>query len=274
MSYISELERACTIAKDAGRIVLDIYQTHFDYELKDGVDPVTKADRIANAYIVDALRNAFPSDGVVAEETEDTSDALHKTRCWYVDPLDGTKEFIKRNGEFSVMLGLAVQGEAILGVVYQPVTDKLYSGVIGQGARLQCNKHSQELRVSEIDEPRQLSFVSSRSHRSEAVDKLIKELGIQRQSVSGSVGLKVGLIAEKKADLYVHMSDRSCAWDACAPEAIVRAAGGRFTDLAGAPFVYDGADMRNRRGIIACNAKSFDHVLPSIRAIGESMHLI
>ncbi|MCB9707599.1 MAG: 3'(2'),5'-bisphosphate nucleotidase CysQ [Myxococcales bacterium] len=274
MSYARELEHACAMASEAGKLLIQIYETAFGYELKEGASPVTEADRVANSYLVDALRQAFPTDGVVAEESRDMSDALHKTRCWYVDPLDGTKEFIRRNGEFSVMLGLAIEGQATLGVVYQPVTDKLYSGIVGKGATLQRDGEKWPLRVTNTSTPSELRFVSSRSHRSSETDELLAQLGIHQKSVSGSVGLKAGLIAEEQADLYVHLSDKSCAWDACAPEAIVRAAGGCFTDLRGKPFVYGGTDLRNRHGIIACNKQAFDHVLPVIRSVGESMHLL
>lgn len=274
MTYTDELEQVCNFAKRAGDMLLRIYDTPFGYELKGEVDPVTEADRLANTYLVNALRGAFPSDGVVAEETADTSDALDKRRCWYVDPLDGTKEFIKKNGEFSVMVGLAVEGHSTLGVVYQPVTDKLYSGIVGEGATLASQGNTKSLRVSDIREPAQLRLVTSRSHRSDGVDQILTALGIVQQSVSGSVGLKAGLIAEQAADLYVHLSDRSCAWDACAPEAILRAAGGCFTDLAGRPFFYGGTDMRSRHGILACNTAAFEGVLTVVEKVAKTMNLI
>lgn len=274
MNYAHELEQACDFARRAGDTLLRVYETHFGYELKGEVDPVTEADRLANTYLVNALRSAFPTDGVVAEESADISDALDKTRCWYVDPLDGTKEFIKKNGEFSVMVGLAVEGRSVLGVVYQPVTDKLYTGIPGVGAALSAQGDTRSLRVSDVGEAARLRLVTSRSHRSEGVDQIVSALGIEHQAVSGSVGLKVGLIAEQVADLYVHLSDRSCAWDACAPEAILRAAGGCFTDLAGRPFMYGGTDMRSRHGILACNTAAFDAVLPVVQSVAKAANLI
>ncbi|TNF62653.1 MAG: hypothetical protein EP303_03665, partial [Deltaproteobacteria bacterium] len=147
----------------------------------------------------------------------------------YVDPVDGTKEFIAKNGEFSVMLGLAIDGVATVGVVYQPETDKLYAGVVGGGAYLEERGERSELKVSDVADPSQLKLVVSRSHRNRAVAEVVARLGITQETTSGSVGLKAGLIAEQKADLYVHISDRSSRWDACGPEAILKAAGGRLT---------------------------------------------
>jgi 3'(2'), 5'-bisphosphate nucleotidase len=269
-----ELAQACHIARQAGALLMQIYDTDFSVSYKSKTDPVTEADTKANAYIVAALAEAFPADGIVAEENTDYGDALKPGRCWYVDPVDGTKEFIKKNGEFAVMLGLAIDAEAKLGVVFQPTQDKLYAGVVGQGAYLEQRGKRRALAVSDIAEPSELGLVVSRSHRGRSIDQLIERLQITKTARSGSVGLKVGLIAEQRADLYVHISDKSSAWDACAPEAVLKAAGGRFTDLAGAPYHYGGTDMRNRGGILACNAAAYDAVLPTAQALGRKAGLI
>ncbi len=269
-----EIEEAARIARHAGAILMKIYQTDFSVSYKGKSDPVTEADRQANAYIVEQLRKCFPKDGIVAEETEDTSDALRPGRCWYVDPLDGTKEFIDRNGEFSVMLGLAIDGISTAGVVYQPTTDKLYAGVVGRGAHLEEMGTRRPLQVSDESETSRLRLVVSRSHRNRAVADVVRQLGIREETALGSVGLKAGLIAERKADLYVHISDRSSAWDACGPEAVLKAAGGRFTDLSGEAYRYGGTDMRNRSGILACNAAAYDSVLPIVREAAREKGLI
>jgi 3'(2'), 5'-bisphosphate nucleotidase len=252
---------------------MEIYATDFGVAYKQPADPVTIGDEKSNALIVAGLRAAFPDDGIVAEESPDLSDATRKARCWYVDPLDGTKEFIAKNGEFSVMIGLAVDGESRLGVVLAPATGKLYRGVVGAVASVEHDGRASALRVSDVSDPRALALVVSRSHRSKDTDAFVAALGIAREQPSGSVGLKCGLIAERAADVYLHPSDRSSKWDACAPEAILRAAGGRFTDVFGAPFRYDVAEMPNRGGILACNAAAFDAVLPAARDAGRSAGL-
>jgi len=269
-----ELVEAVKLAREAGALLMEVYATDFDVAYKGKADPVTEADRRANAHLVRKLREAFPNDGVVAEESEDTSDSRRRGRCWYVDPLDGTKEFIAKNGEFSVMIGLAIDGTARLGVVYQPVSDKLYRGVVGESAFLELEDRTYGLAVSSKSAADELGLVVSRSHRSASTDELVERLGVKSEMQSGSVGLKVGLIAERKADLYVHLSSRSSAWDACAPDAILRAAGGRFTDLGGAPFVYGGETLANERGILACNAAAFDAVLPIVSALAREEGLL
>ncbi len=269
-----EIAEAARIARKAGAILMDVYATDFAVAYKAEADPVTEADTKANSYIVGEIRKAFPGDGIVAEETEDRSDALGGGRCWYVDPLDGTKEFVARNGEFSVMLGLAIDGVAAAGVVYRPVNDKLYAGVVGAGAYLEDRGERSPLHVSTVTDPRRLKLVVSRSHRNRAVGNVVTELGITQETTSGSVGLKAGLIAEQKADLYIHIADKSSLWDACGPEAVLRAAGGRFTDLSGNPYRYGGADMRNRSGILACNAAAYDAVLPAARDAARAIGLV
>ncbi|MBX3270190.1 MAG: 3'(2'),5'-bisphosphate nucleotidase CysQ [Sandaracinaceae bacterium] len=270
-----ELVEAVKLAREAGQILMEIYATDFDVDFKGEADPVTEADRRANELLVRRLRESFPQDGLVAEETEDKSDSMRRGRCWYVDPLDGTKEFVSKNGEFSVMIGLAVDGHARLGVVYRPVGNRLYRGVVGDSAFVDVGDRTFSLGVTRVSDPRELRLVVSRSHRSASTDALVKRLGIEHETASGSVGLKVGLIAEREADLYVHLSEHSSAWDSCAPEAILRAAGGVFTDLAGDAFVYGGADLKNRRGLLACNNHdTFTRVIDVVRDVATENGLL
>lgn len=268
-----ELETAARIAREAGQILLEIYATDFGvaYKGQGRGDPVTEADRRANAHIVARLRESFPDDSIIAEESDNRDAVLDTRRIWYVDPLDGTKEFVNKNGEFSVMIGLAVEGRATLGVVFQPSEDKLYRGVLGQGTQLEHAGESRSLTVSDRVVGPDLRLIVSRSHRSSAISELVSALHIRNERISGSVGLKVGHIAEQNADLYVHVSDKSSAWDTCAPEALLHAAGGVFRDLGGDPFVYGRRDLRTRRGILACNARAFEQVLPVVRKLASSV---
>lgn len=271
-----ELHHAIEIAREASAVLLEIYATDFTVDFKGSgrSDPVTEADRRANTLIVARLRAAFPDDGIVAEESEHQGAVFGKRRIWYVDPLDGTKEFVAKNGEFSVMIGLAVDGRAKLGVVLSPSDGTLYAGEVGAGAFVERDGTRTPLAVSEHHEPHRLSLIVSRSHRPPATTELMQRLGIAREVSSGSVGLKVGQIALRHADLYVHMSDKSSAWDTCAPEAVLIAAHGRFTDLAGDPIAYGIPDVRTRRGILACNAAAYSAVLPVVRELAEREGLV
>jgi 3'(2'), 5'-bisphosphate nucleotidase len=274
--WTSELTRAAEIAREAADVLLEIYATDFtvDFKGQGTSDPVTEADRRANALIVARLQAAFPDDGIVAEESELAASALERRRIWYVDPLDGTKEFVAKNGEFAVMIGLAVAGRAQLGVVFQPSTDTLYAGAVGQGAWVEHAGVRRPLQVTRHAQPNQLGLIVSRSHRPVLTEELVQRLGIAREAISGSVGLKVGKIAEQQADLYVHMSDRASAWDACGPEAVLVAAGGRFTDLAGQPIRYGESDVRMRRGLLACNSAAFETILPLVKELAARSGLL
>ena len=267
-----ELELLSGWVREAGRMVMEVYATDVAVDYKTPADPVTEADRRVNAFLVETLRQHFPDDGIVAEESAHEADGQAlKARCWYVDPLDGTKEFIAKNGEFSVMVGLAVAQRATLGMVYKPVGDVLYAGVVEQGAWVEEKGQRKTLKVSDASNPQDLRLVVSRSHRAQAIDRLVQQLGIKHETCSGSVGLKVGLIAESKADLYVHFSEHASVWDACGPEAILRAAGGAFTDLEGKALVYRGEHLKMTRGLFAsngvCHAQVGEVVLPLARSI-------
>ncbi len=267
-----ELVEAVKLAREAGEILREIYATDFTVRDKAASgaesDPVTEADTRVNAFLVGRLHDTFPADTIVAEESANDPKG-GASRCWYVDPLDGTKEFIAKNGEFSVMIGLAVDGEARLGVVYQPTTGKLYRGVVGDGAFYEVGDKTFQLKVSDVADPAKLRLVVSRSHRPAGTDELKAALGLATEIPCGSVGLKVGLIAERKADLYVHFSDKTHAWDACAPDAILRAAGGTFVDLTGRSIEYTGADVQNRKGLLATNRKSYEKVLGVITELAQ-----
>ncbi|MGA9520399.1 MAG: 3'(2'),5'-bisphosphate nucleotidase CysQ [Myxococcaceae bacterium] len=270
-----ELDIAVDLAREAGRIVLEVYATGFAVEDKpDGAGPVTEADQRANDFIVDRLRSAFPGDGVVAEESPVASHAARSGRCWFVDPVDGTAEFVEKNGMFAVHIGLAIDGQATVGVVFGPVPDKLYAGIVGRGAFLEEHGRRRPLQVSPPPASRDMRLVVSRSHKSKQTDRVRAELGITRVSELGSVGLKCGLIAEGGADLYLHPSDRSYRWDSCAPEAMLRAAGGVLTDFGGQPYRYDTDELRNVRGMIGCASAALPLVLPAASRIARESGLL
>lgn len=269
-----EIEVASRLAREAGRIILEHYEGGYQVvEKPDGGGPVTVADKRANEHLVKGLREAFPGDGIVAEETADTSDATRFSRCWFIDPLDGTREFIKHNGEFAVHVGLAIDGEARAGVVYRPIGDRLYRGVVGSGCFLESSGSTTALHLEEA-RAGALRLLASRSHRTRASEKVQAELGITEVVPMGSVGVKCGVLVEGGGDLYVHASRVSSRWDICAPEAVVRSAGGVLTDLAGEPYRYDSDELENVRGILACSEALLPSVLPVIQRVARERGLI
>ncbi len=273
-AFTREIEVATRLAREAGRILLEVYATDFDViEKPHAGGPVTVADERSNALIVAGLREAFPGDGVVAEESEDADDPRRFERCWFVDPMDGTKEFVQRNGQFAIHIGLAVAGEAKAGVVFQPTEDELYAGVVGEGCRLLSAKTSRCVHLTETPHD-PLRLVVSRSHRSPRLKEISDSLGIEEVHHVGSVGIKCGMIAADHADVYIHASRMSFRWDACAPEAIVRAAGGFFGDLSGQPYRYDGDELQNLRGLLACHPAALDRVLPILERLGRERRIL
>lgn len=271
-SFERELEVAKRLAREAGALILEIAEKGYEVREKpEEGGPVTEADLRANEWIDRGLREAFPGDGVVTEERAPGEEEASE-RCWYVDPLDGTKEFIRGNGQYAVHIGLAVGGRAKLGVIYRPEGDRLYSGVVGGACRLETGSISRKLRMPKAD-PGALTLAVSLSHPVERLGELKGALGIREVIRSGSVGLKCAMVAEGKAHLYAHSSPRSYRWDACAPEAVVRAAGGVFVDLSGKPYRYGEGELQNLRGILVCSEDLLPHVLPAARDLGERVGL-
>lgn len=262
--FAREIEVASRLAREAGDAILKIYATDFAVHYKAKRDPVTEADRLASCVIVNGLRRKFPEDLVISEEEPIDPLVSFPDRVWFVDPLDGTREFIKRNGEFAVMIGLAVEGCAHVGVVFRPVTAELFAGVVEQEAWLKKAGETIPLRVSEETRPARLRLVTSRSHRHRLLDEMRRRLGISEECRIGSVGIKVGLLVAQQADIYLEPSGITKAWDSCAPEAILRAAGGRMTDLLGTPLRYSPRDVRNRQGLVATNGACHDTVISTI----------
>lgn len=256
-----EIETAEQIAREAGDILMRFYQGEYEVDLKNATEPVTEADRAANAHIVARLRDAFPEDGVLAEESVDEGVAAGTRRVWMVDPMDGTKEFINHTDEFAAMIGLAIDGKPALGVVNQPATGTLYRGVVGEGADRITLAGTEPMQVRAEDDPSRLRLICSRSHLPENVERMMRELGITEMVRSGSVGLKIGAIATQVCDLYLHPSLGTKLWDACAPEAIVAAAGGRLTDFDGGAIGYDPTRVHNERGLLASNGVVHDELV-------------
>lgn len=273
-NYRREIELATKLARQAGAVLLQHYHSPFLVEQKvnalQETEEVTAADREANELIVNSLREAFPDDGILAEESTDNEQRLAKDRVWLIDPMDGTKNFIQRDGDFAVQIGLAVSGESVAGVVYQPVRDVLYRAVRGGGAWIEHrDSKATRMSVSTRTNANEMVLASSRSHRSPRMERVVSAFGFLDELRRGSVGVKIGLIAEQKADLYLHLSPSTKQWDTCAPEIILAEAGGRLTDLFGQPLRYNAVRIDNRNGIVATNGVAHDMVIENLAPLLE-----
>jgi 3'(2'), 5'-bisphosphate nucleotidase len=276
-TYEHEMSVALELAREAGAAILDLYEGPLDIRQKTGADdrePVTEADTLANEIIVQRLGREFPDDGILAEESVDTARRLDKSRVWMIDPLDGTTGFIDGNGDFAVQIGLAQDGQCVLGVVYQPLSGVLYRAVRGGGTWIERPGSAPvKARVSDHTEISTMRLAASRSHRSPRMDIVVEAFGFKEEVRRGSVGIKVGLIVEQQCDLYIHLSPRTKQWDTCAPEIILREAGGVITDLFGQPLRYNQAEVQNRNGVVASNGTAHLQIIetlgPLLRQFGR-----
>ena len=266
-----EIEIVTSLAREAGAILLRHYHSPFLVEQKvnalEEIEEVTAADREANELIVECLLREFPDDGILAEESTDSEQRLEKQRVWLIDPMDGTKNFIQRDGDFAVQIGLAVDGQSVAGVVYQPVRDVLYRAARGSGSWIEDDKSSRRMTVSAHNDPGEMVLASSRSHRSPRMERVVQMFGFKDEVRRGSVGVKIGLITEQQADLYLHLSPSTKQWDTCAPEIILTEAGGCLTDLFGQPLRYNGVRIDNRNGIVATNGAVHEMVIENLKPL-------
>lgn len=258
----------CDVAKAAGAEVLKRYGDS-GFRLKGGAGPVTEADLASNGVIVDAIRARYPGEAILSEEMKDRDDRLGADVVWIVDPLDGTKEFLAENGEFSVMIGLVVSGRPVLGVVNAPARGVLYAAATGHGAWVERGSGERERLRRGPSDPGALRLVGSRSHAEPVLADMQRALGIEDVQPSGSAGIKCALIAEDRRDLYIHPSPHLKEWDTCAAEVLLVEAGGRVTDCVGQPLEYNKASPVLPDGIVACAEDVADAVLERIRPIYE-----
>ncbi|MCU0229815.1 MAG: 3'(2'),5'-bisphosphate nucleotidase CysQ [Acidobacteria bacterium] len=262
-----ELELAVELARSAGAEIQRVFGTDFAVEFKPGDEgPVTEADRLADRLIRDGLAAAFPADAILSEETPDDLTRLGAERLWLVDPLDGTRQFVEAVPEFAVMIGLAVRGRPVLGVIHLPAEQRTVFGAEGEGIELLDRDGWRPLApLPEGTEPARGPVVTlSRSHAGSRTREIARRLGASRVIASGSVGRKVTLVLTGEADLYVTLGRRSRHWDACAPDALMRLAGGVFSDVRGREMSYNTEGTTNRSGLLAARRAL---LAPTVQAI-------
>lgn len=251
MEYSIDIAIIYKIAQKAGEAIMEIYNSDFAVEVKDDKSPLTAADKASNEVIVNSLQSHYASIPIISEENKLTSYNERKSwqYCWVVDPLDGTKEFIKRNGEFTVNIALLKGAEPILGVVYVPAQDKTYFAEKGKGAFLMNGEASPiRLIVRELANDGVLKVVGSRSHNSPEVDAYVNQLREnfpQVEFVAAGSSLKFCLVAEGKADVYPRLAP-TMEWDTCAGQIVATEAGAevlRYPELT--PLDYNKENLLN-----------------------------
>ncbi len=246
---------ATAIARAAGLRILEVYESDFAVEHKDDDSPLTAADMAAHRAIVSALGDLDPAVPILSEESAhipwDTRRAWR--RYWLVDPLDGTREFVKRNGEFTVNIALVEDGRPVLGVVHAPVGGYTVVGERDVGAwRMDVETRRIETRRA----PAIPVVAGSRSHGSADERRFLDALG-EHQLVAMGSSLKFCLIAEGRADVYLRLGPTS-EWDTAAAQCVLEAAGGSVTDVDGRPFTYNRGDSLLNPSFIACGDPAHD----------------
>lgn len=232
------------IARAAGVAIMDVYGTAFAVQHKADASPVTAADERAEALIVAALQALAPDLPVVAEEAASRGQApAAADRFWLVDPLDGTREFVSRNGEFTVNIALVDRGQPQLGVVFAPAQERLFSGAVGQGAWVVEQDRRTPMRCRKVPDAG-LTLACSRSHGDEAALAVWLEGRRVAARITAGSSLKFGLVAAGLADCYPRFG-RTMEWDTAAGHAVLRAAGGEVCDLAGNPLRYGKPGFEN-----------------------------
>ena len=278
------LEEVVAIAREVGWGAADILRSFYRgephagdldvQEKKDG--PVTAADVVANHYILDNLQASFGSKefGYLSEETYKfqpkgvMSSPLQEPWIWIIDPLDGTRDFIDKTGEYAIQIALAYEGRPILAVVVWPEAEKLYYATKGGGTFVE-NRHGEvkAVRVSERNSLADLPIVVSRTHRDDRFNNMLQQLPCKNQKYVGSVGCKIITIIEQKADIYISLSGKSAPkdWDMAAPELILTEAGGKFTYMDGSPLKYNRGDVNQWGCLIASNGSCHEELCQKIQ---------
>lgn len=271
-----ELTAACRIARAAGALARHFFDDWHGGSAnaartgalavawKEGDEPVTAADHAVSDLCVEGLRREFSSDAVLSEEVPDDGARLQAARTWLVDPIDGTKDFIAGRIGYSVMIGLLVDGQPTVGVVYQPSLDRLYYATRGGGAFVsESGGPGRKLQVSQVDELTSARMVSSASMREPVVVEVRQRAGIRDELQIGSVGIKLSLIAAGERDLYINPASRTKLWDTCAPSVVLLEAGGRLSDLLGRSLDYRG-ELSHTAGLVASNGRLHEAALDQL----------
>lgn len=238
--YSKEFYLAISSVLEAGKIVKSIYDTDFEVSYKKKDDPLTEADLQANKAIIHQIQSVFPKDSILSEEISDNLDRLNNDRVWIIDPIDGTREFVKKNPEFSISLGFSISGKACIGSVLNPITRELFVGIVGQGIAylvlnedfsLDQNKIQLAQHNFKEDIAKPFTYVS----RSEFFKyKLFDSNPYWKENFDlkpvGSIAYKLALAAANKGDLALSLKPKS-EWDICGGVALIEASGGTAVDL-------------------------------------------
>ena len=265
-----------TLAIEAGRIALRIREEPSALRTEEKANnegPVTQADLQANALIVKSISSAFPDDAIVAEENQQQGNYRHATRCWFIDPIDGTSDFAAGRACWAIHIGLCIDGQPTLGLVYEPEAQRANFGIacrVHPRAWIELpGQEKRPIRIRPLASGADRHAVISASHRTSAVDAALRALQIAPANTRsmGSTGVKSATVARGEANIYVHPSTKTKLWDSCAPQAVLEAAGGRLTGLDGQPIDYKGEHLHHPAGLLATGGISHEQCVEQLASM-------
>ncbi len=263
---LPETYLAIRAALEAGKIVMNVYNHEFSSTLKNDNEPLTEADVKSNQIIQKIISDS--GHPILSEESEDNKNRLDSKIIWIVDPLDGTSDFIKKTGEFTIMISLVEENIPILGVIYWPTEKKLYLAQKGQGAFEFYNDNWTKISVSDISELEKCRAVGSRHHISEKEQNLLTLLNVSKFTSKGS-SLKVADISSGNVELYFTTTNKIKQWDTCASYCLITEAGGKMTDMFGNDLKYNTERLNHENGLLVSNGLIHNHIIKIYR---ESMN--
>jgi len=255
--YKHELEVALEAVNSVRELILEIYNSDdLGVEIKSDNSPVTKADKAADKKIREILSGAFPLYSLLTEESVDDKKRLTNDYVWIVDPIDGTKDFVAKNGQFTVNIGLSYKHKAVLGVILVPFTGEIYYGVQGEGSYYLKDKNAKPIRIHCNNKTKDVTTLVSNFHSNQTEMDMIKKHSdiIKHQRKLGAT-LKGCAIAKGEAEMSYRFSSNTKEWDTCAMQVIVEEAGGHLLKFDGTPIRYNREDVYNHDGYIICNRK-------------------
>ncbi|WP_414568627.1 3'(2'),5'-bisphosphate nucleotidase CysQ family protein [Nostoc sp. CCY 9925] len=267
---MKDLQEILAIARQIGWEAADILRSYYHGTAKDPNlaveykqnEPVTVADIAVSQYILEKLQASLGNEDFIYI-SEETYQSLSQSSqpstpwVWIIDPLDGTRDFIEKTGEYAIHIALVKETRPVLAVVAVPEAQKLYYATKGGGTFVETRDGSVPLQVSSGKRVEDLTLVVSRSHRNQRLDYLLQNLPCQNQKAVGSVGCKITTIVEQQAEIYISLSGKSAPkdWDMAAPELILTEAGGQFTHFDGRPLQYNTGDINQWGGLLASNGE-------------------
>lgn len=288
--YREALEKACEAADRAWEAIEPIYHGSYEVEHKpDG--PVTEADRLADEVILETLQGAYPTPeyGYLTEESVDDERRLRSARVWIIDPIDGTRDFIRHNGHFTIHIAMVEQfgdgvWRAVVGLVYQPEERIAFTAIRGEGAwrhevkECLCGEFgtARRCRVTDCVKLEEARAVTGNVNPDSRLMRLLRTMPLPEPRMMGSLGLKVSLVTEGAAEFYINTGlGKVKEWDTAAPCLVLEEAGGRMSDLRGRALSFNHRDVAHRCGLLASNGRVHDEILENAQRFfeGEGVRL-